>query len=410
MTIASSNFTTLSYSPESTYGEIPDTKPFRYVPMTGESLQYTKESITSNTLESSRQITDQVQTGFQVGGGFDYELAPKYYDEFMQGIMWSTWGTATSEEGGIELTVVATSGTLTATAGTTFGTLIAGDFVQISGMDAVGNNGVFQVDEATSATEIIVHDYDSTLVDVTDNTTVTVRGNSIKNAKVDWSYYFEKNITDLDPDEFFSYSGCKANSFSVSAQSSSIVTGSFDFVGQTSEEYATNTRSDSAVQTTTLAGILNAVGDVGGVRINGVTQSSIYFQSLDFSIENNLRGIQAIGTKGNVDVSPGQFGVTGTLNAYFSDKTMYKKFLDDEEFSLSYEVIDTSTKEGFSFYFPRVVISSSTMSASGSDQDLVENISWTALKSASDANVPNVTVQICRFLADYDTAPDNIAT
>ncbi len=110
-----------------------------------------------------------------------------------------------------------------------------------------------------------------------------------------------------------------------------------------------------------------------------------------------MRGIQAVANLGNVDVSPGQFSVTGSLNAYFSDKTMYGKFLDDTEFSLSYTVTDGTTNQGYNFFFPRVVISSSTMSASGKDQDLVETISWTALKSASTALVPTVTVQIDRF-------------
>ena len=105
-------------------------------------------------------------------------------------------------------------------------------------------------------------------------------------------------------------------------------------------------------------------------------------QSLDFNIANNLRGVKAIGVMGNVAVSPGQLLVTGNLNALFASDIMYRRYVSGEEFSLSYSVFDEDG-DGYVFSFPRVVVSSSSMNAGGNDQDLVENMQWSAIMDAA---------------------------
>ena len=493
--IASSNFTTLSYIEEDTYGVLPSSGEFRYTPFTGESLQFTKESISSNNINPSRQVSDMIQTGFDVSGAVDIELAAKTFDEFWEGAMWNRWGTYTDET--VTATWVNSGRTLTADSGTPFVNIVVGQFVQIAGAVNSANNGVFQVLTVTDTVLTFTTSY-ADIVDEASTASVTVKGCMIRNPSsgadsVRISYYFEKAMEDIVPVQFLSYSGCMVNSISISAQSSSILTGSIDFMGKTSLIYNTLTGSPdtsgyepavgstidfvdgggsadtitdsangfvdagfengdevtvsgstsndgtytivtAAAGTLTLAtgvltasevgingvkfagvsgklssvgnNILNAVSHVGDIRLDGeninvTSGTGVYFQGIDFTLSNNLRGVQAIGQMGNVNVAPGQLSVTGNMNAFFQDDTMYSKFIDGSEFTLSYTVLDEND-EGYVFYFPRVTIASSTMSAGGNDQDLVENMTWSALMDTST----NTSVQIDRFLADYSNAPD----
>jgi hypothetical protein len=402
MTIAGSNFTTLAYQEETTEGAYPTSGTFRYLPYTGESLQYTKDSISSNNINSTRQVSDLIQTGFQVSGGIDFELAPMLLDEFIEGAVWSDWGSIVDAEYTVTFAdadpdTITDDGT-----GSDFTAFVAGQFVQVVG--SVSNDGIYEVASATG--DVITLETNASLTAEVSTAGVTIRGCMIRNGVVRHSYVVEKCLTDTANDTMFSYRGCLVNSLSVSAQSSAIITGSLDLTGRDSLVYETGTESTAAIDASVSTGILNAVAHLTNVYIDGVVPTGVYFQGLDFTITNNMRGVQAIGTAGNVDVLPGQLEVTGSLNAYFVDKTMYEYFLNDSEKRITYFVEDTTTKEGFAFTFPRVVFSTADMSAGGNDQDMVLNMSFQSLLSSSTANSPNSSIQIDRFLADYTAAPD----
>jgi len=405
MTIASSNFTTLAYQEETAYGVLPVAGAFRLTPFTGESFQFTKESISSNNINSSRQISDVIATGFNVSGGFDIELAAKTFDELSEGALWERWSTSVDEV--ITATVVGTSRTVTASAGTPFAQVTTGQFVKISGMVETANNGIFQVLSVTDTVLTMTTAY--TMADESDTASVSIKGSMLRNGTTRLSYYVEKSFTDLNPVQRFSYSGCLINAMSIAVQSSSIITGSFDFMGKTSTAYTGVSDSPETVLASVGNNILNAVSHMEGVRIDGVEQTAagVYFQGIDYTLSNNLRGIQAIGTEGNVGVAPGQLEVSGSMNTYFTNSDMYSKFVDGTEFSLSYELIDENG-EGYVISFPRATISNDAMSASGGDQDLVENLSWSAMMSATDNIAPSTSIQIDRFLTDYTTAPDQV--
>ena len=409
--IATGSSVTLAYQEETSYGELPESGTFRFTPLTGESLTFSKDSITSNNINSTRQVSDVIQTGFSVSGGIEIELAGKTFDEMMEGALWNRWSTSVDEDFSTgELTVVASTRTITSSRSSapTFQTdLSTGQFVRISGMADTENEGVFQIESITSQTVFRVLDPDSVLTDGASGTSGRLAASMIRNGSTPISYVFEKAFTDLATVQRFSFLGCMVNAFSLSMQSSSIVTGSFDFMGTTSETYATGTKSTTTIDASVGNNILNAVSHIGGVRIDSELQSAsdIYFQGIDLSLSNNLRGVQAIGTVGNITVSPGQLEATGTMNVYFSDPSMYAKFTGDTEFSLSYEIID-GNGEGYVFSFPRVAITADDLPTSGNDSDIVENMTWSAMMSASTNIAPSITLQIDRFYSDYTNVPD----
>jgi len=434
MTIGSSNFTTLSYAEEDVEGTCP-TATFQDIAMTGESFQFSKSSITSNNINTSRQVSDEVQTSFEVSGGLEIEISPGNYNDFIEGALWNDWKSAIEISTGTETVHVnAATGVLTASDDVSFDTIENGQYVMIRGFSDEENNGIFKVHDTATLTGTTLtlapeaQDILTTVLEGDAEAGISVTGQMIRNPATAalskrHSYFFERRHNDLDPIQYFSFSGCLVNSFSISASASSLLTGSFDFMGQTSEIYnddaydedtnpngvvggggstydGTKSNGNSFTAAEDFNG-LNAVSHVGNVRINGVNvntlassgASGIYFQKIDFSVNNNLRGVQAIGQLGNVSVSPGQLVVEGSMDALFADDTMYRRFISGEEFSLSFEIIEEytdTTYAGYVFTLPRCTIKSSSMNAGGSDQDLVETMQFSALMDSTF----NTSVQI----------------
>ena len=218
-------------------------------------------------------------------------------------------------------------------------------------------------------------------------------------------YLFEKDQSDLGS-TFLHYKECYVNNFSVSAQSAALLTGSFDFMG-TSSAMASATLGTTDLRSASSFNGLNSVDHVHHAILNGKAlhgglddTNTAYIQGFDFAVANNLRGAKAIGHLGAVDILAGQLGVTGNINIFFEGTTFYDYFIADQEMELSLCVMNDNADgfpEGYVFTFPRMVLSSDSMSAGGLDQDLIENMAWTALFD----DTSGTSVQIDRFRATY---------
>lgn len=416
MPIGSSNFTRMAFGRETIYGQVPAIS-LREVPFTGESFQFSKQSIESSNINSFRQVLDNIQVGFDTSGGINIEMAPKVYDDLIAGVLWNEWGPATSVS--VTCTVVAATRTYSVSTGTPFANLVPGQFVRIAGFTNQANNGVKKIlSVAADDMSFVVVNNGTTLIGET-TANVTVRGSMIRNGNTRQSFFWERTHTDLDPRQYFSFNGNLVNSFNLSAQASAIITGAFQFMGQTTAIYNDNavgvanpngngdgtvgsgSKSASHITLAPLAfNGLNAVSHVGDVCINNIPVNSgvdaIYMNALDFTITNNLRGVKAIGYLGNVDVSPGKMAVTGSMKALFESDIMYRRYVNDEEFSLSISLLNENN-EGYVFSWPRMTLSASSMNAGGQDQDLIEDAQWQALMESTT----NTSVQIDRIYSTY---------
>ena len=426
MTIASSNFTVLGYGIYA--GDTPPTA-LQEIAFTGESLAYSNQFISSSNINSSRQVLDSIQTGYEVSGGLQIEFAPTVYDKLIAASLWASWGEAANNKINLEnegVTVAFDGGTLsvectiTTTTAATFSAngsdagIVEGQFFQLSAPTngtapaPDGIFGIYQVKTVTSDKIAIVYAVDNASPFGADTITTTADKVNIKacmiRAPKDGSstnmirqrFCIEKRQTDLTPNNFTYYNNMYVNNFSLNAQSAALLTGSFDFMGSESDMQITASKYDASVtaddEAYTAADTFNGynavshVGDVilrkldsldAGVNLNGTSDNQVYMQGLDFAVANNLRGAKAIGVPGNVDVLAGQLGVTGNLNVFFEDKTMYDLFTAQTEFSLSYSIVNEGV--GYVFSFPRATINTDSMSSGGNDQDLVESMAWTAM-------------------------------
>ncbi len=183
----------------------------------------------------------------------------------------------------------------------------------------------------------------------------------------------------------------------MTAAANSIATGAFDFIGESATNGTASIGSTYTAATTT--DVMNAVSNVGQIMEGATlaTLSGIFVQELGFTVNNNVRGLTAIGTLGNVDLGVGTCEVTGTLNTYFENGDLYAKYLAGTETALSFKVEDTVSGNtwgnAYVFTFHRVKYQSDAVNVGGLNSDVMENLTWQAIRDATY----NCTVQIDKF-------------
>ena len=89
--MSESNRVALRYIPEVTYGTTPTNGVWQALRFEGESFTATPDVTVSNEIRSDRHISDQLQTGLTVGGGFNFELSPNSYDDLIESALAGTW-------------------------------------------------------------------------------------------------------------------------------------------------------------------------------------------------------------------------------------------------------------------------------------------------------------------------------
>ena len=385
--MSDSNRVQLSYIKETTWGVTPATAPPIEIRMTGESLTYDLSNTTSAEIRSDRQVSDLIQSGASMTGGFNFEFSYASFDDFIAGALWSTWSTKISTTStAISVATASSLNKFVTSVATDISGIVVGQWIKTSGFAAATNNGFFQV-TARGATSLTVG---TSLKKVTAGASVTVQARYIRNGTTENSFSIERNHTDLSNVHFI-YTGLVCNSMSLSLNAQNIVTGSYDFIGKAA------TVSASAMTSGTMVGAndntpFNAVSNVANVLENGAAVASCFMQSLDFSLANNVRGLTSIGTIGNCDIGVGQVDVTGTLNAYFKDTALYTKYINGTETAISFRLTDIDGNS-YVFTFPRIKFESDKQNAGSSNQDIVENIGWRAIRHLTYG----CTIQIDKF-------------
>lgn len=204
------------------------------------------------------------------------------------------------------------------------------------------------------------------------------------------SFSIERGFLGQTVPSYEIFLGMIASSLKLSLQSGSILSGSFEFLGKNST--ISTTALDSTPTEAAQNAVLNAVNNVGRVAENGsLITGPNYIQSLEFSLNNNLRENTAVGTLGLVHVGVGKMMVSGSISTYFGDTTLYQKYVNNTATSLNFRVNKSS--KAMIFTFPNVKFSDGTATAGGSDQDVQAVLPFTAILDTTT----NTNFQIDRF-------------
>lgn len=205
---------------------------------------------------------------------------------------------------------------------------------------------------------------------------------------------------------YHQFVGCQIDTATISMTPNEAITGSFGFIGQemttpASEAGSTyNAAGDAPVMTAPLVTGIELLSPAGMDNTDGTPLGTVpawmtnsCFTGLDLNVNNNLRGIQCIGELGLSDTSFGRFEVSATGTLYYYADEPLDALVSQEEFGLRVTCTDENGGS-YQFFFPRVVFSSATALATGTNTDVMTEFSLQMLEWQGDDYA--VTMQLTR--------------
>jgi Phage tail tube protein len=134
---------------------------------------------------------------------------------------------------------------------------------------------------------------------------------------------------------------------------------------------------------------LFASPEVSEITIAGVT-NALCFTDLAMEFNSNVRGIECIGTLGFKEQVLGRFEAMIRGTAYFVSNDLLDYLLNQSTFAATV-TIDDSVGNKYAFTFPRCKMTAGNAQASGTNQDVVSNISIQALYDTVTSRTCRVT-------------------
>jgi hypothetical protein len=202
------------------------------------------------------------------------------------------------------------------------------------------------------------------------------------------SFWIDKGFIDVT--EYFHYNGMMVDAFSLDIPTQGKVTGRISLMGL-NETASGALEGGGAALSATTTGIVNSVDNINTVTEGGGAFSGC-IDRISFDIRNNLRPRYCVGSAAATAVGLGQLQISGTLRAHFTSRTLYEKYLNMTASSLGFTITD-SAGNAYIFSFPRIKYSDGQVVAGGNNQDVVADLTFTAIK---DAGVTDDMIRIDR--------------
>ena len=392
LNVASTSSAQMSYIPEQVMGETPTTGKGRNLRFTGESLQMTVSKETSKEIEASRQTSSMYLTDAQVAGGINIELSAGEYDPFLEALLmdtWSTFGTQGVLDAG-SATFATPANTITLTNAATG--LEVGMYFSLSGTGINrANAGPHRVKAIDTAKKVInVH----TTLESQTVPAAKVHHSRLTNGTAKRSFSVEKLLAEIN--QAFLYRGMQVSKGSFPFDMRTAITGSFDFIGTTSETGTGRMLGDKAPYTPSLTNpVIDTVLGMKDVLIDGVPTSqsmSAGLTKLNLDYDNALKGLGAIGVLGNTDVIAGTIVCGGSLEMYLNNTELYQSVLKQTRFRLEWAVYDREG-HGYAFILPSVELDAPEAPVSQKDEGVMLTLKFNALKDPTTQK----TIFIDRF-------------
>lgn len=225
---------------------------------------------------------------------------------------------------------------------------------------------------------------------------ITIKGSHLKNPGAIndiQQRYFTIETAFADIGQYMIQDGMVAGSFSLEIATGAIVTGTIGFEGRSTDLVQTSVLGNAPyAQLASQPGdVVNATTDVGNLVKDG-SVLNVCMQSLSLTGEANLRMQNCVGSKFPQGIGTGRFNLTGSMTVFFETQELFEDFINHETVSLEFTITDS---EGMVYYFviPSFKISQNEIAPGGIDQDVFENIEFTAFRDATT----NTMFQVDRF-------------
>lgn len=226
---------------------------------------------------------------------------------------------------------------------------------------------------------------------------VTIKGSMLRNPGnvdeiVQRKFTIETAFNDVS--QYMVQDGMVPGTFSLEVATGAIITGTIGFQGRATQLRQTTLLGDGGtydVLGSQTGEVMNATTNVGELEKNGETFGAS-IQSLSISGEANLRQQSAVGSKFAKGIGAGRFNLTGSMTVYFEDEQLFNDFLNHETVSLSFSVTDLDGQSEI-FTIPAIKFSQDQIAPGGIDQDVFDNVEWTAFRDATT----ECMIQVDRF-------------
>ncbi len=380
--MSDSNRERLSYIAESSFGVTPSGA-LQEIRFTSESLKQETSTTISQEIRDDRQIPDVIRTSLRTSGDINAEFSYGAFDDFLASVLMSAgWSSI--------ITVTAT--TISAASadnsfndsGSGFGSVVAGQWIKVSGFATAGNNGFFKVVTKTTG-KLVVEG--GTLTNESATPSVTVRmGAYIENGTTQSSYSIERRYSDLSG-VFSAFVGQMLNTFNVAVPTEGIVTCAFGFIGKTEASAGATIGTSYTAQASGV--VFNSIEHVTNIKEN---MADLSITAFNMALNNNLRHRGQVGTLGPVSVGSGAVNITGNVSSYFATATMIDKYLNFTSSRLAVRFTDAAGQT-YILELPQVKYTSGERVAGGQNQDIIANMNFTAYRDIAE----NCTIRIARF-------------
>lgn len=355
---------------EVTWGQTPASA-LAAVRYTSENLGLRKETQSSDEVRQDAQVTDMVEVGKMVDGGFDFEASSAAHDIYMEGALRNDFST---DSGFSASTVSAAAGANTIDdSGSGFPTLVPGQWIRIAGFTNAANNGWAEVVSATAAQITLTG---VTLVTEAAGNTITITDSTLVNGTTAKSFTFEKFMSDIT--QYFGFTGCRINQFQLSVQSRQKVTGTFGVMGRSHRLDAT-TIGTGAYTAAPTNPVLNASRNVARILEGGaVLGAGVFVQSLDLEVNNNAADVPGVGSEFPVEIQLGRFVVTFSMSVLFQNEVLFNKYLDHTASGLAVAIEDVNGN-GYMISLPNLYYTNGDVTGVGNDDQVTADLEGQAI-------------------------------
>jgi len=350
---------------------------FDNINVTSETLSTNTSTSNSEFIRADGNIAGVIRTGQGIGGDLNTELQfSDEQDDLLEILMRNTFD-ADVNMAEITIAAVATDTFTDSGSGFVAAGIVAGQFIRVGGFVASNNNGVFKVLTVVAGT--ITVDSAAITGEVA-GPSVTIKGGLLENGVTEQSMIVE--VENVDIGEFQLFNGVRVGSMAMSMTPGGIITQTFGTQG-IKETAAQATASTGAAVAADTSPSMNSVDNISLITEGG-TLSTLDFTRLDLNISIALRDQGAIGNLNMVGIGTGTINVSGTLEAYLEDATLYDKYLAFTDSSLSFLVQD-SDGNGYAYDIPKLNFTSGERTIPGIDQDVLLTLGFQGKLDAGGA-------------------------
>jgi hypothetical protein len=388
MTFASSDAVALRYIAEVTWGTTPATPALQALRYTSEGLNYNADFITSEEMRADRMTADTVQVSSSAAGPINGELSYATYDDFIDTVMYEDWyTTATAEGAQTDISITKTGGTpntwtvdSAALANFSDNNFVVGQFIRVNGFAVAGT--FFARITSIATLSLGIEPLSDVASEIAGDSVTVTPMEHVRNGTTRKSLTIQKEFTDLTTPEFWNFTGSRAGNWTLELATGSILNTSFDMLCKDAAMTETQFAGASVVAANT-NDVMNAVNNIAGITFDGDPGAAqFFFSSLSISINNNLRGQEAIGTLGFIGVEAGRLNITGSIELYFEDSTLFDKFRAATAFQLYFRAADAAGNS-YVFNIPRAKYTSMDITAGGTGQDVFASAEFEGIINAA---------------------------